>query len=591
MTAGSMKRARNAVLAAAAAFYAIFILRTAFAVGDIWYFTLFDDAMISMRYARNLAAGRGLVWNPGEAPVEGFTNLLWTVWMAMLHVAGLAESKVALAVMITGAAMLLATTVMAWKLAETLDSRASTAPVIAAALVAFSYPLIFWTLRGMEVGLLACALTMALLAAARLRTGWSGRWISALVASTAVAVLTRQDAIVPHALIAVYCVAVTPLGRRALAAGLLSAALMLPAAGHLAFSSWYYGDPLPNTYYLKLTGSPFAERLARGSGALGVTVGRHLAPLLILAWFARTWQKAVRELDPSVSLAAVVVAQAGYSAFVGGDAWEWMGYSNRYLTPVIPALAVLAARGFVRVTASALSFRVVTAGLCLSAALQFLVALVLARLDRGVDGVLRSIYMSNPTGYSALSIGGAAALCGGALALARRGVGLRLQQSPVARMALVVAVALLVNGVPIGMWISSAGYAVDDDAGAARLGLLIRRATTSRATVAVTWAGSIPYFADRTCIDILGKTDPVIARLPPVIQFVPGHDRWDLNHSIGTLHPDLVIGLPLRPPDSEYLRRAGYSQLPSTVFVRLDSDRVDATLLMQSIAGRQTAAR
>ncbi len=37
---------------------------------------IFDDAFISYRYARNLADGFGLVWNLGEAPVEGFTNLL-----------------------------------------------------------------------------------------------------------------------------------------------------------------------------------------------------------------------------------------------------------------------------------------------------------------------------------------------------------------------------------------------------------------------------------------------------------------------------------------------------------------------------------
>jgi hypothetical protein len=30
------------------------------------YFCLFDDAMISMRYAWNLSHGFGLVWNPGE---------------------------------------------------------------------------------------------------------------------------------------------------------------------------------------------------------------------------------------------------------------------------------------------------------------------------------------------------------------------------------------------------------------------------------------------------------------------------------------------------------------------------------------------
>lgn len=40
-----------------------------------------DDAFIPFRYARNLAEGYGLVYNPGEF-VEGFTNLLWTLLVA-----------------------------------------------------------------------------------------------------------------------------------------------------------------------------------------------------------------------------------------------------------------------------------------------------------------------------------------------------------------------------------------------------------------------------------------------------------------------------------------------------------------------------
>src|SRR3990170_3063617 len=40
-----------------------------------------DDAFITFRYARNLASGLGLVFNPGER-VEGYTNFLWTVLMA-----------------------------------------------------------------------------------------------------------------------------------------------------------------------------------------------------------------------------------------------------------------------------------------------------------------------------------------------------------------------------------------------------------------------------------------------------------------------------------------------------------------------------
>ncbi len=40
-----------------------------------------DDAFISFRYARNLVEGHGLVFNPGEY-VEGYTNPLWTLWIA-----------------------------------------------------------------------------------------------------------------------------------------------------------------------------------------------------------------------------------------------------------------------------------------------------------------------------------------------------------------------------------------------------------------------------------------------------------------------------------------------------------------------------
>ena len=46
------------------------------------YFGLFDDAMISMRYAWNFSHGQGLVWNAGER-IEGYTNLLWTLIMAV----------------------------------------------------------------------------------------------------------------------------------------------------------------------------------------------------------------------------------------------------------------------------------------------------------------------------------------------------------------------------------------------------------------------------------------------------------------------------------------------------------------------------
>src|SRR5215469_5761701 len=57
--------------------YAIIVLRTTFFHNGHLIGTLFDDALISLRYALNFNEGYGLVWNLGEATrVEGYTNPL-----------------------------------------------------------------------------------------------------------------------------------------------------------------------------------------------------------------------------------------------------------------------------------------------------------------------------------------------------------------------------------------------------------------------------------------------------------------------------------------------------------------------------------
>ena len=54
----------------------------------------YDDVFISLRYAENLAAGRGLVFNPGER-VEGYSNFAWTVLLAVPAWLGAAKSDLA----------------------------------------------------------------------------------------------------------------------------------------------------------------------------------------------------------------------------------------------------------------------------------------------------------------------------------------------------------------------------------------------------------------------------------------------------------------------------------------------------------------
>lgn len=118
---------------------------------------------------------------------------------------------------------------------------------------------------------------------------------------------------------------------------------------------------------------------------------------------------------------------------------------------------------------------------------------------------------------------------------------------------------------------------------AAREGLLFRDTLAPEATLASSWAGSIPYVAEHTTIDMLGKNDRGIAQMAPVIpEFVPGHNKWNLRYSIGELRPDLACNLPRRPGEVEYLWSAGYRSIGASCFVRpearLDEARLRAGL-------------
>ncbi|MEL7669265.1 hypothetical protein [Methanobacterium sp.] len=37
-----------------------------------------------MRYAENLVSGHGLVWNVNEIPIEGYSNFLWVLIIALI---------------------------------------------------------------------------------------------------------------------------------------------------------------------------------------------------------------------------------------------------------------------------------------------------------------------------------------------------------------------------------------------------------------------------------------------------------------------------------------------------------------------------
>jgi hypothetical protein len=516
-------------LAAAAVFYGVFIARSEAKIPLLGsFFTLFDDAMVSMRYAANLAHGHGLVWNPTGPAVEGYTNFLWTLWMAFLHAIGLSGSDASLGVMITGVVLLLAATVTAGAVARRM-SPVPGVPLLAMLLTAFAYPLVFWTLRGMEVGLLACLTLVAVLLALRLDERPLRRDAVLLCAVAATAALTRDDA----ALLALVVAAWLALAPRTRRYGLLVAAVVvLTIAGHVLLRLALYGNALPNTYYLKLSGISLGRRLDRGFSTLRDVADATLWLPIVLALTCLVSRR--RSHRAPGLLAGFVLVTLAYSVYVGGDAWEWFGYANRYISVALPALGILAACGVGDLVRAGSRGRLVF----LVASAAALAVLLTSHAD---------------TSVRVAAAAGAALVWAGAQ---------RFRLGLVATaVALVAALGGSIDWHAYGRWTHDNAESLAQDALYTKTGLLLGD-TPTNATIAVVTAGAIPYYANRNAVDILGKNDSHIAHEQPHPgPLYPGHDKWDYGYSIGTLRPDVVVQLWSDPPSADQMARWGYVQV------------------------------
>jgi hypothetical protein len=160
-----------------------------------------------------------------------------------------------------------------------------------------------------------------------------------------------------------------------------------------------------------------------------------------------------------------------------------------------------------------------------------------------------------------------------------------VRRRSIVAIVLTVASLVAINGQAASLWLGHYAAYVEDDAWATRYGLALRAATTGDATIAVAWAGAIPYFSHRPTIDLLGKSDRVIAtgERQPTIGFFPGHDKWDYGYSIGQLRPDVVAQLwHADSVDFRAIESRGYIRLAPWVFARTDSTRVDRMVLKEA---------
>ena len=596
MKTSTSSRARLWVAAAALGFYLLFILRTSFSIGGTRYFVLFEDAMISMRYARHLASGNGLVWNIGEPPIEGFTNLLWVLWMSVAHKLGMSESKISLFIMLSGIAIMIAIGLVTAKIARKVTDVAWV-PVAVLAATLFDYPLVFWTLRGMEVGALALFVYTLLWLVLENEEEFSFKRTIAMGALTAGALLIRSDSVVPVGLICLY--GFLTCKKRWLFAGVIGVFALSAVGGQTVFRKSYFHESLPNTYFLKLYKISPLARIKRGAFVALEVLTLHLAlPISIVFASVTGLRRDFYKDRPTrrlVLLGTLFVAQIGYATYVGGDAWEWMLYANRYMCVGMPALILLVALVLSRLVASAdeersASFvRRLSLGLVLCGGL--LVALNLFARKFPEEGVARTITYSKV----AIAAGGAFVFLGLLLRLRdlREGIGegLSALKTRFGARPTIVAAALVLMAIvwgpsqlmPLGRWAAQNAAQYKDEANYTRLGLLIRETTPPTLRMAVAAAGATPYFAQRPTEDLLGKNDRVIAKLAPRGVFSPGHDKWDYQYSLGERHSDLIVEtVDTNPTDEAYIASLGFEKLDNGMRLR-----ESASVARRDLIGRE----
>jgi hypothetical protein len=289
-----------------------------------------DDAFISFRYLDNWLAGDGLVYNPGER-VEGYTNFLWIVLLAPLRILGLEPELAAHTLSGLSLGVLLwATFLTARRLSP--EGGAGWAALI---LAATSVPLAHWTSSGMETAFYAALLALAneRLAARGQHTLVSSVWFG-------LALLTRPEALAMAGLSILAALPGAGHRTRATARKLAGPVVTFLAftVAHTAFRLVYYGAPLPNTFYAKLSGD-LPSLIPYGLAYLGRFVQEGGFLLLIPALLALR----KRYLRSWIVWALIlqVLFQFAYSMRVGGDYFPF----HRFLVPIIPQLAILGGLG------------------------------------------------------------------------------------------------------------------------------------------------------------------------------------------------------------------------------------------------------
>ena len=238
---------------------------------------IYEDAAMLFRYAQHVSAGHGIVWNIGDPPVDGATDLLF-MWM----IAGLNHLGVSIetAARVIGTVAHLATIVLIFVGARTLGAAGRTAALLSATYVAIG-PAKVYIAGGFGTTVFAACVALAWFTVLRLARNPGTRRAVACGCAFVLMGVARPEG----ALLAIYSVmALALFWSRDPGSRFLWPLVLTGAALGGAYWLWrwsYFGYPLPNPFYRKGNGHLYYGNLLITGKYGALHLGVFLIPLAL----------------------------------------------------------------------------------------------------------------------------------------------------------------------------------------------------------------------------------------------------------------------------------------------------------------------
>lgn len=210
---------------------------------------IIDDAGISFAYARNLANSDGLTAWPGTKPIEGYSNFLWVLLFAVLHLLSLFDPI--MTPKILGVIFTASSLVIVLKICKALQVHTWYVLLINLLLVA-NAPLLIWSNSGLENAMYLTLFLWLILLSIKTSVSPNTRNLIGVTTLSLLLILTRPEGLIYVAVFPlVMLTSQSSFKLKFKTISIYVLPLILLTGIYLWWKWSYYGSIIPNPYFAK----------------------------------------------------------------------------------------------------------------------------------------------------------------------------------------------------------------------------------------------------------------------------------------------------------------------------------------------------